>query len=465
MKLRKSILVKSIPSLLLGCFLLLGMLWGCEDFVDVDLPNNQLTGEVVFQNPSTVDAALANIYAELRDESPFKGNIDGMSYLLGHYADEFDLHNPSLSNVGYFYENNLLATDTNVDNWWTASYTLIYAINRIIEGVGASDTLLDTDKDRFLGEAHFLRALLHFYLYQLYGEIPYVESSDYTVNTNIQRNEIDHVHQRMVDDLKRAKDLLTMETGNTLRPNYWVASALLARTYLYQGQWELAQTEAVDLIDHGGYALALDVGEVFLGDSPETLWHLGPISDGINTREAFTFVFETTPPPNSALSPFLIADFEENDARFNAWVGSVSDGEDTWYYPYKYKETAPTDRTEEYSILFRLAEVYLIAAEASIQLDRLSEGLYYLNAIRSRAGLVPLAGGDKNSLLSAVEQERRIELFSEQGHRFFDLKRTGRASGVLGPIKDNWEATDALLPIPESELLLNPNLSPQNEGY
>ena len=112
-----------------------------------------------------------------------------------------------------------------------------------------------------------------------------------------------------------------------------------------------------------------------------------------------------------------------------------------------------------------MGEAYLIAAEASVQLDRLSEGLYYLNAIRSRAGLTPLAGGDKNSLLSAVEQERRIELFSEQGHRFFDLKRTGRATEVLGLLKTNWEPTDELLPIPESELLLNPNLSPQNDGY
>jgi len=458
-------IVQSLPVIAIGCLLLLGLSWGCEDFVDVDLPNNQLTGEVVFQEPSTVDAALANIYAELRDESPLKGNTTGMSNLLGHYADEFDLYNPNLTNLGYFYENNVLATDTNVGQWWTASYTLIYAVNRIIEGVGASDTLLDEDKNRFLGEAYFLRALLHFYLYQLYGTIPYVESSDYMVNTDISRNEIDEVHQKVVDDLGRAKNVLTKETGNKLRPNYWVATALLARAHLYQGEWELAETEAVELIDHGGYALSMNLGEVFLGDSPETLWQLGPNLNGVNTQEAFTFVFETTPPPNSALSPLLIADFEENDARFNAWVGSVSDGEDTWYYPYKYKETVPTEQTEEYSVLVRLGEVYLIAAEAAIQLERPSDGLFYLNAIRSRAGLAPLAGGDKNSLLSAVEQERRIELFSEQGHRFFDLKRTGRANEVLGLLKNNWEPTDELLPIPESELLLNPNLAPQNDGY
>jgi hypothetical protein len=465
MKLKKCKIVRSIPQIWIRCLLLIVLLWGCEDFVEVDLPNNQLTGGLVFQDPSTVDAALANIYAELRQESPLKGDIDGMSYLLGHYADELDLYSPNLPNVGHFYENNVLATDINVGNWWTDSYTLLYAVNRIIEGVMASDSLLDADRDRFLGEAYFLRALFHFYLYQLYGKVPFVDSSDYVRNSNIQRNEIPYVHQRVVEDLEQAKELLSMETGNRLRPNYWVAVALLARAHLYQGEWEQAETEAVELIAHGGYPLAMDVGAVFLGDSPETLWQLGPISEGINTREAFTFVFETAPPPDSALSPMLVADFEENDARFSAWVGSASDGEDTWYYPYKYKETAPTAQTVEYSILLRMGEVYLIAAEASIQLDKLSEGLYYLNALRSRAGLAPLAGGDKNSLLAAVEHERRIELFSEQGHRFFDLKRTGRATEVLGPLKSNWEQTDIILPIPESELLLNLNLGPQNDGY
>ncbi|MCR9228668.1 MAG: RagB/SusD family nutrient uptake outer membrane protein [Flavobacteriaceae bacterium] len=445
--------------------ILLCPIFGCEDFVDVDLPDSQLTGEVVFQSASTVEAALANVYAELRDESPLRGNTTGMSNLLGHYSDEFDLYNPSLSNVESFYVNNLLATETTVGSWWTSSYTQIYAVNRIIEGVNSSGTLLDEDKNRFLGEAYVLRALFHFYLYQLYGEIPYVESSDYATNTNISRSGAEAVHQHLVDDLLTAKSLLSEERGNKLRPNHWVASALLARTYLYHADWELAAAEAEYIIVNGGYDLAMDVNDVFIGDSPETVWQLGPNLGGVNTREAFTFIFETTPPPNSALSIHLIESFEENDVRLDAWVGSVTNGEETWYYPYKYKETEPTDQTQEYSIVIRLAEIYLIAAEANVRMGNLDDGTYFLNQIRDRASLAPLLNGDNVTLLDAIENERRIELFSEHGHRFFDLKRTGRITEVLEPIKVSWEDTDVLLPIPESEILLNPNLAPQNEGY
>ena len=91
--------------------------------------------------------------------------------------------------------------------------------------------------------------------------------------------------------------------------------------------------------------------------------------------------------------------------------------------------------------------------------------LFRSNMLRERAGLSMISSTDRASLLDAIQRERQVELFTEQGHRFFDLKRTGRIDGTLAPIKPNWQRTDALLPIPESELLLNPNLEPQNEGY
>ena len=186
---------------------------------------------------------------------------------------------------------------------------------------------------------------------------------------------------------------------------------------------------------------------------------------GTNTLEGFTFIFLSGPPPNSAISDHLIDDFEVGDSRFTSWVGSVSDGTETWYYPYKYKLNTSTGATEECSILFRLAELYLIVAEAHAQMGNLAEALDYLNGIRARATLAPIASADQSEVLDAILRERRLEFFTEQGHRFFDLKRTENIDDILSPIKPNWETTDGLLPIPESELILNPNLLPQNEGY
>ena len=71
----------------------------------------------------------------------------------------------------------------------------------------------------------------------------------------------------------------------------------------------------------------------------------------------------------------------------------------------------------------------------------------------------------QQNLLLAIELERRLELFTEWGHRWFDLKRTGRAGTVLSVIKEDWESTDLLLPIPQNEMELNQNLVPQNPGY
>ena len=89
----------------------------------------------------------------------------------------------------------------------------------------------------------------------------------------------------------------------------------------------------------------------------------------------------------------------------------------------------------------------------------------YINPIRERAGLIAIETTNQNEAISAMMQERRIEFFTEQGHRFFDLKRTERANAVLSPIKQDWNATDIRLPIPELELVVNPNLRPQNDGY
>ena len=119
----------------------------------------------------------------------------------------------------------------------------------------------------------------------------------------------------------------------------------------------------------------------------------------------------------------------------------------------------------EYSILLRLAEQYLIRAEARLYLGDLDGAKTDLNLIRNRAALPPITTNIEDELKLAIENERRHELFTEQGHRWFDLKRTARANEILGPIKPNWHNTDILLPIPETELNLNPNLQPQNPGY
>ncbi|WP_422350823.1 RagB/SusD family nutrient uptake outer membrane protein [Flagellimonas sp.] len=449
---------------ILGLILILTT--SCEDFVEIDPPNNQLTGSVVFEEATTVNAALVHVYTGLRDHTLTNGGLSGLSFLLGHYTDELELYSTSLPDAQAFYDNTLLPTNSYVEGLWSSAYNLVHATNAIIEGLEGNTMLPESDRDRFLGEAYFLRGFIHFQLANLFGEVPYVETTDYVANSEAEKLDVSQVHERVIADLLLAKSLLPMDSGlEKVRPDRWTASAILARVYLYNGQWELAHTEASDVIANGNHALNTDVGLVFLGDSPETLWQFSEGGAGANTLEAQTFIFSSGPPPTTALSDVLMDTFEAGDTRREQWAAAVTDGTGTWYHPNKYKLNTNSGTTQERSIVVRLAELYLIAAEASAQLGDVDTALDYLNPIRERAGLSPLDGLGQGAVLEAIQRERRVELFTEHGHRFFDLKRTGRAHGELSPIKPNWEATDVLLPLPASELLLNPNLLPQNEGY
>ncbi len=118
----------------------------------------------------------------------------------------------------------------------------------------------------------------------------------------------------------------------------------------------------------------------------------------------------------------------------------------------------------EYFTILRLAEQYLVRAEARAQQNNVPGSRADLLVVRQRAGLGATPANDKDALLLAVERERRIELNSEMGHRWFDLKRTGRINAVLSAVKTNWKAESALYPVPADQRSRNGNLT-QNPGY
>lgn len=442
------------------------LLISCEQFVEVDLPKDQITGKAVFKDARTIDAALRNIYAELRDNAFTTGNGNGVSLLIGMYADELELKSSSMARLLNFEQNNVLPTDSFVKDYWSKGYSLIYSVNLIIEGIESNRGSLVGGVEYLLGEAYFLRAYLHFYLVNLFGPIPYIDSTNYNENRAVYRDNIEIIYQYMVEDLGIARNLLLLvdRPESRLRPDFWVVTAMLARIYLYQENWGLAAMEAENLISNGGFELTEELDEVFLKHSIGTIWQFDPEAEGRNTHEGFFFI-ENVPPPDFIVSQSLMNSFEVGDARRTHWIGSLTDEINEWFFPFKYKQKSNTETTQECSIMFRLAEQYLIAAEAHAEMGNIAEALEYLNPIRQRAMLPPLDITSKQDLVDAIIHERRIEFFTELGHRFFDLKRKGMATTILSVSKPNWDTTDVLLPLPESELSINPNLLPQNDGY
>lgn len=440
----------------------------CEDFLETDDPLGQLPHDEVFSNEATATAAITSLYGKLRDDVLLTGSASGMGVLMGMYADELDYYGYPGDTYETFYLHNVLAADPACQSIWDSSYGLVYMCNAALEGLENAPELSEQLREQLRGETLFIRGLVHFYLVNLFGEIPYPTTTDYQINSKISKEPVTQIYKKIKTDLLEAKGLLSDDypTSERIRANSWVASALLARVYLYNGKWMEAEMESSGIIGNTSrYTLETDLTQVFLRESSSAILQLKPKNEGSNTQEATTYIFESSPPPFVALSPELVTAMEPEDLRKMEWIGEVSDGSQSWYFPYKYKEQFNTGTSMEYSIVFRLGEQYLIRAEARANLNNVSGAQQDLNRIRNRAGLENTTAGTPEDLRRAILQERRFELFGEYGHRWFDIRRFGLANEILGPIKPGWKATDVLLPIPESEILLNPNLEPQNLGY
>ncbi len=439
-------------------------LFGCDNFVEVDMPASQLPGETIFEDAGTANGAMAEVYAKLRDSGVLDGSGLGTSYNLGLYADELTYYalggNESFSNT-------MLASGGTTASIWSNSYTQVYGANAIIEGVAHSQSLDAALRDRLTGEALFIRALVHFYLVNLYGDVPYVTTTDYEVNRLVARMPEEEVYQHIMIDLNEAITLLRDEypSPERVRANKAVAQALLARAYLYHGDWAQASDMASAVINNPVYQWEPDLEKVFLMECTSAIWQLMPKQVGDNATEGSTFIFESGPPPRVALSAALAASFEPGDLRRQYWVKEITDGTNIWYHANKYRQNSNTGISLEYSVVFRLAEQYLIRAEARARLGELSNAKEDLNFIRHAAGLPDTTAVIPDDVIEAILEERRHELFTEYGHRFFDLKRTGMLDEVLSPSKPGWNHNDQYWPIPNNELLTNPSLYPQNPGY
>lgn len=450
------------------CFSLIMLTISCDSFVDVEQPNSQLTSEAVFNDYTTATAAMKDIYAKMRDGGLLTGKPVGLSHLMGLYTDELVSYQTASTSGLPFYNNVLNSTHIYVQDLWNTTYSQIYACNAVVHGVSKSTQLTAEQKNQLTGEALFVRALLHSYLTGAYGSCPYISSPAYQENIHVSRLPKIEVYALCIADLEQAKTLLPEAYVGNLRsrPNKFAVSALLSRIYLYAGMWAEASNEASSVINNTAlYTWEPDLSKVFLKASTSTIWQFAAAGTTGNTQEGALFIFNAGPPPTVALNPVLYNSFETGDLRKSFWTRTITNGANTWHQPYKYRLGAGALPTAECSVMLRLAEQYLIRSEARAMQGELTNSKQDLNFIRNNAGLLASSAVTQPQLVDAIMKERRAELFTETGHRFFDLQRTGRLDVTLTTVKPGWNTTDVYWPVPQSEILINPNLEPQNNGY
>jgi hypothetical protein len=449
------------------------LLGSCESFLEVDPPTSKVPGELIFTDDLMATSAMVGVYSSLYEISSFaSGSSVGLASLTGLSGDELSNNLKAEQVYINFEENNIDPGNAYIYGLWTSMFKAIYQVNVLIEGISASSGMTSVVRNQLKGEALFVRAFCYFYLTNLFGDVPLVLGTDYKTNATLKRVSPREIYDQIKSDLDLSEDLVSNEYASTdrIRPNKSTVTALLSRVYLYNSDWARAEDKATNVIAETSlYSLPISLSDVFLARSSEAIWQLRPIDGAYYTYEGYFFSAMEGPKYN-VLNDAVLDDFETGDRRWINWVKSIGQGASMLYLPDKYKRyQAGKDIADEYSMVIRLAEVYLNRAEARARQDKLAGAIEDVDVIRKRASL-PLIqntnpGIGKSDLLRVIEHERRIELLTEWGHRWFDLRRWGRSSEVLGPIKKGWTIEDTLYPIPQGELVRNRHLNPQNEGY
>ncbi|QIP13846.1 RagB/SusD family nutrient uptake outer membrane protein [Spirosoma aureum] len=431
-------------------------LGACKTFLDQP-PQSAVSTEEAIADPAGARAAMMGLYASLASGY-------GQTYTVypDLLADNL-AHNGSLSDLNEFKNHAILAANGSIGSLWQSFYQGINQANNLLDQVPLIADPAFTDQKQLIAEAKFARALLYFQLVRYWGDVPLITSPTRTAdNLLVSRTPADQVYARIQTDLSEATpDLPQVAVGRATQAS---AQTLSARVALQRQDYATAATLSGAIIQRKLFSLVTDYRLLFATrNTAESIWELQYNSTSTNGL-AFWF-FSTALGGRNEVGPrgvgsSLEAAYEPGDRRKEASIspgGILLDGK---VIPtgigIKYFRISTQD---DDVLVIRYAEVLLIRAEALAQLGELAESLALVNQIRQRAGLGTLTIQNQNELLRTIEQERRVELAME-GHRWFDLIRTGRAQQVLGILDPN----KLRLPIPQQDLRLNPNLT-QNESY
>ena len=398
----------------------------CKKIIDV-VPITELDASLIFSDDQAAISAVVGLYAKFVASTSMLNSV--LSRSLSLYADDLTKSTTTNSSDNSFLNNQIKTTDLTILELWNSSYYHIYFSNIILLKLKTSYRLSTAVKKQLEGETKFVRALVYFYLVNLFGDIPLVLDTDPSKTAGLSRYPAIEIYRQIVSDLQDAKKLLSLNypvsfdvPSNRIRANKGAAAALLAKVYLYMKDYINAELQSSWVINCDVYGLEANPDNVFLAKSNETILGLCPLSNSYNTIEAKLFAGNTTR-PSFILTESVLNGFEGGDLRTIAWMRSVNVSGKTVKIPYKYK-VVESDQIKEYIVLLRLAEVYLIRAEVNAMIGKYKEAIDDINQIRNRSrATLLLYNLSLPQIITAVEQENQREFFTELGHRWFDLRR------------------------------------------
>ncbi|MFU8860140.1 MAG: RagB/SusD family nutrient uptake outer membrane protein [Cyclonatronaceae bacterium] len=477
------------------------ILVGCEDFLSVN-PQGELTQEAF---PTTEADALQSanaVYATLRNWHYHSGGFPILDFMSDD-AHKGSNPNDGAGTLGPYENFTFTPTQDGLDRWWAGLYQGIRRANVVIEKVPAVD-MNESLKNRYIGEARFLRGLYYFDLVRAFGGVPLITTTEPPLS--VPRSSAAETYALIEQDLQFAIDNLPEKSsyGNEDlgRASRGAARALLAKVYLFQGNFPAAETLALQVITSNQY----DLEPVFTyangknGEhGVESVFEIGAVESEsvVGNQYANTQGVRGTPNRGWGFnrpSIDLRNAFEPGDPRRSGTIielGDVIDGitilgdastpdvtrdaegniiEIESYNRKVWIPGLSTDTQFGHNRrLIRFSDVLLMAAEALNENNKPQDALIHLNRVRERARegnpdiLPDISVTNKDELRDIILLERRTELALE-GHRFWDLVRTGKAPDELGPA-GFVTGKHELLPIPQNEIDLSQGTLNQNDNW
>ena len=486
----------------------------CKKFLE-EKPKNILNPGTFFGSDAAAKQAVTGIYA-LYHGNALHGKV-GMDRFYENGADTigpnraFDQVEPIQSYI--ITEGNMdsISQGGGAPQTWQDLYGSIQNANIILANIENNDKISADAKKQFGGEALFFRAYSYYHLTNIWGDVPFFKDalSVEEIRT-LGRTSREQIREEILTDLQQAQDQLPDSySGNEVgRVSKWAAATVMVKIYLWQKKWQEARDKAVEIINESPHVLLDNYADVFDPANEynaEIIWAMDWVKDVNSTDwpDHFTPRLQDEPlqgDQRNALSaalsarnegftgyglaiplPDLVNKFPKDDLRRASNIVTNYLGFDL-HFPYFPKLwslnqlDSPRGNHGENKKIFRLSDVYLMAAEAENELNGPAAAYAYINKVRERAydPHQPLSGLSQQQFRQAIYDERKWELAGEN-HRRMDLIRWGilletvasTEYRIYDPAK-NITAKNVLLPIPATELQLNPNLltdDPTNNGY
>ncbi|CAL1517217.1 RagB/SusD family nutrient uptake outer membrane protein [Chitinophaga sp. MM2321] len=456
---------------------------GCKDFVDLKSPT-VVNRDEFFKRQSDFTAAVNGLYSNLR--SYYNG-----FYVVGEIPSDNTEANGYTLGFADMDQQTWLSNNSSIQGSWLSAYSAIARANIIlgrIDGVTMDAAL----KEQYKAEAKFVRALMYFNLTQFFGDVPLVlqevktEAEAYTYL----RETSDKIYAQIETDLLDAiAGLPATYTGADIgRAAKGAAQGLLGKVYVTHKKFDKAIPVLEDVIGSGNYKLEDSYEGLFKVENrnnKEMLFSVQYLGNGNGEGSNFCITFapfgsgtEITTGGNPAGANQGTLDlfnaFEAGDLRKSVAIAEYPLTKALYTRKFMDRPIAANEGNNNWPVL-RYADVLLLYAEALNENGATDDAFGPLNEVRERADLGDLSGLDKIALRAAIQQERRVELCFE-GHRWFDLLRTGNMVSVMTAYKEKYKgiaylveyydvnANKALFPVPFRERNLNPNLT-QNPGY